>query len=56
MRVRLGPVHLPRDLARGRSRALPQSERRALLEEIEAAGAAAQASGQRVCRPRIMPS
>jgi 23S rRNA pseudouridine2605 synthase len=38
MRVRLGPVHLPRDLPRGRSRALPPSERRALLEEIEAAG------------------
>jgi len=40
MRVRLGPVQLPRDLARGRSRALPPSERRALLEEIEAAGEA----------------
>lgn len=40
MRVRLGPVHLPRDLPRGRSRALPASERRALLEEIETAGAA----------------
>jgi 23S rRNA pseudouridine2605 synthase len=40
MRVRLGPVHLPRDLARGRSRALPPSERRALLEEIELAGGA----------------
>jgi 23S rRNA pseudouridine2605 synthase len=39
MRVRLGPVLLPRDLARGRSRALPSGERRALLEEIEAAGA-----------------
>ncbi len=38
MRVRLGPVHLPRDLPRGRSRALPPSERRALLAEIEAAG------------------
>jgi 23S rRNA pseudouridine2605 synthase len=38
MRVRLGPVHLPRDLPRGRSRALPSGERRALLEEIEAAG------------------
>jgi 23S rRNA pseudouridine2605 synthase len=37
MRVRLGPVHLPRDLPRGRSRALPPSERRALLEEIDAA-------------------
>jgi hypothetical protein len=37
MRVRLGPVHLPRDLARGRSRALPPGERRALLAEIEAA-------------------
>ena len=37
MRVRLGPVQLPRDLPRGRSRALAPSERRALLEEIEAA-------------------
>jgi 23S rRNA pseudouridine2605 synthase len=44
MRVRLGPVHLPRDLARGRSRALPPSERRALLEEIEAAGSGAAAA------------
>ncbi len=41
MRVRLGPVHLPRDLARGRSRALPPGERRALLAEIEAAEAGA---------------
>jgi 23S rRNA pseudouridine2605 synthase len=41
MRVRLGPVHLPRDLPRGRSRALPPSERRALLEEIETAVGAA---------------
>jgi 23S rRNA pseudouridine2605 synthase len=49
MRVRLGPVQLPRDLPRGRSRALPPGERRALLEEIEgaalgAAGAAAPAA------------
>ena len=43
MRVRLGPVHLPRDLPRGRSRALPPSERRALLEEIEGAGLSAAA-------------
>ena len=35
MRVRLGPVQLPRDLPRGRSRALAASERRALLLEIE---------------------
>ncbi len=35
MRVRLGPVQLPRDLPRGRSRALPASERRALLQEID---------------------
>jgi 23S rRNA pseudouridine2605 synthase len=41
MRVRLGPVHLPRDLPRGRSRALPPSERRALLQEIETAVGAA---------------
>ena len=45
MRVRLGPVQLPRDLPRGRSRALPPSERRALLEEIEAAGLDAAALG-----------
>ncbi len=43
MRVRLGPVHLPRDLPRGRSRALPPSERRALLEEIEGAALSAPA-------------
>jgi 23S rRNA pseudouridine2605 synthase len=43
MRVRLGPVHLPRDLPRGRSRALPPSERRALLEEIEGAALSAAA-------------
>ena len=45
MRVRLGPVLLPRDLPRGRSRALPPSERRALLEEIEAAGTGAAGPG-----------
>jgi 23S rRNA pseudouridine2605 synthase len=45
MRVRLGPVHLPRDLPRGRSRPLPAGERRALLEEIEAAGSGAAGSG-----------
>jgi 23S rRNA pseudouridine2605 synthase len=45
MRVRLGPVPLPRDLPRGRSRALPPSERRALLEEIDAAGAGAAGAG-----------
>lgn len=39
MRVRLGPVQLPRDLARGRSRVLPASERRALLEEIDSPAA-----------------
>ena len=43
LRVRLGPVHLPRDLPRGRSRALPPSERRALLEEIEGAALSAAA-------------
>jgi hypothetical protein len=36
-------VHLPRDLPRGRSRALPPSERRALLEEIEGAALSAAA-------------
>ena len=44
MRVRLGPVELPRDLPRGRSRALPPGERRALLDEIEAGGQAPRAS------------
>ena len=39
MRVRFGPVHLTRDLARGRSRALLMSERNALMNEIEAANA-----------------
>jgi 23S rRNA pseudouridine2605 synthase len=41
MRVRFGPVHLTRDLARGRSRALLSSERNALMNEIEAANAPA---------------
>ena len=45
MRVRLGPVQLPRDLPRGRSRPLPPSERRALLEEIEVAGPGAAGPG-----------
>jgi 16S rRNA U516 pseudouridylate synthase RsuA-like enzyme len=45
MRVRLGPVQLPRDLPRGRSRPLLPSERRALLEEIEAAGTGAAGTG-----------
>lgn len=39
MRVRFGPVHLTRDLARGRSRALLVAERNALMNEIEAANA-----------------
>ena len=40
MRVRLGPVQMPRDLPRGRSRPLPAGERRALLQEIDAPGEA----------------
>jgi hypothetical protein len=36
MRVRLGPVHLSRDLSRGRSRLLTAGERQALLNEIDA--------------------
>lgn len=46
MRVRLGPVQLPRDLPRGRSRALAAGERRALLQEIDTpTGDAASAPG-----------
>jgi 23S rRNA pseudouridine2605 synthase len=41
MRVRFGPVHLTRDLPRGRSRALLSAERNALMNEIEAANAPA---------------
>ena len=40
MRVRLGPLHLSRDLPRGRSRALTSGERHALVNEIDAAGEA----------------
>jgi 23S rRNA pseudouridine2605 synthase len=40
MRVRLGPVHLSRELPRGHSRAMLPGERDALLEEIDAATAA----------------
>jgi 23S rRNA pseudouridine2605 synthase len=39
MRVRFGPVHLTRDLPRGRSRALLPAERNALMNEIAAANA-----------------
>jgi 23S rRNA pseudouridine2605 synthase len=46
MRVRFGPVHLTRDLARGRSRAMLPAERNALHHEITAANSpqAAEAS------------
>jgi 23S rRNA pseudouridine2605 synthase len=44
MRVRLGPVQLPRDLPRGRSQALPAGERRALLQEIDTQTADASAA------------
>jgi 23S rRNA pseudouridine2605 synthase len=37
MRVRFGPVHLTRDLARGRSRPLTLAERNALMNEVAAA-------------------
>ncbi len=37
MRVRFGPVHLSRDLPRGRSRIMAPGERSALMHEIEAA-------------------
>ena len=37
MRVRVGPVHLSRELPRGHSRALMISERNALMNEIDAA-------------------
>jgi 23S rRNA pseudouridine2605 synthase len=43
MRVRFGPVHLSRDLPRGRSRAMSPGEHSALLNEIAAATAAASA-------------
>jgi 23S rRNA pseudouridine2605 synthase len=39
MRVRFGPVHLAHDLPRGHSRAMLASERNALVNEIDAAGA-----------------
>ncbi|MDP9085074.1 MAG: S4 domain-containing protein [Pseudomonadota bacterium] len=41
MRVRFGPVHLSRELPRGHSRAMLASERHALVNEIDAARAAA---------------
>jgi 23S rRNA pseudouridine2605 synthase len=41
MRVRFGPVHLLRDLPRGHSRAMLIGERNALMNEIDAALAAA---------------
>jgi 23S rRNA pseudouridine2605 synthase len=44
MRVRFGPVHLSRDLPRGHSRAMLASERNALVNEVDAAKAAYQAT------------
>ena len=41
MRIRMGPVHLGRDLPRGHSRAMLPAERNALLNEIDAARAPA---------------
>jgi 23S rRNA pseudouridine2605 synthase len=43
MRIRFGPVHLSRELPRGHSRAMLTSERNALVNEIDAAVAAAAA-------------
>jgi 23S rRNA pseudouridine2605 synthase len=40
MRIRFGPVHLSRELPRGRSRAMTPAERKALINEIDAAKAA----------------
>lgn len=41
MRIRFGPVHLSRELPRGHSRAMLSSERNALINEVDAAVAAA---------------
>jgi 23S rRNA pseudouridine2605 synthase len=41
MRIRFGPVHLSRELPRGHSRSMLASERNALVNEIDAAVAAA---------------
>jgi 23S rRNA pseudouridine2605 synthase len=41
MRTRFGPVHLTRELPRGHSRAMSPAERNALINEIDAAAAAA---------------
>ena len=41
MRIRFGPVHLSRELPRGHSRSMLTSERNALINEIDAAVAAA---------------
>lgn len=46
MRVRFGPVHLSRELPRGHSRAMLTSERNALVNEIDAAKAAFEATRQ----------
>ncbi|MGO9514160.1 MAG: S4 domain-containing protein [Steroidobacteraceae bacterium] len=46
MRVRFGPVRLSRDLPRGHSRAMSASERKALINEIDAAAAAHEALPQ----------
>ena len=44
MRVRFGPIHLSRELPRGHSRGMLQSERNALINEIDAAQAAVDAA------------
>jgi len=44
MRVRLGPIKLPRDLPRGRSRALAAADRQGLLDEIAAAASVPRAA------------
>jgi 23S rRNA pseudouridine2605 synthase len=43
MRVRFGPIHLTRDLPRGRSRSMLPAERNALVNEIDAAKSAYEA-------------
>ena len=50
MRVRFGPVHLSRDLPRGHSRAMLASERNALINEIDAAAAAAATGAEPAAR------
>jgi len=51
MRVRLGPVHLSRELPRGHSRAMLAGERNALINEIDAAGRLVDAAKAGVAAP-----